>query len=177
MELQIFTFFILAFVALTDGVPRKMDGSIDMTKPEHAKADLARARAPTLEKIERQAVIFPDREGWEVIDVASDEAKHLAEFCIDWKNRHPNDLNPHENPWVLGSIYSAEKQPSPELGPPHYNYKLFLELKDGEETEYVWFCPFRFWGPGLKEGEEFDEEMVSGQCGMPPYIPETTPAA
>jgi len=167
MELQIFTFFILAFVALTDGVPRKMDGSIDMTKPEHAKADLARARAPTLEKIERQA----REEEWEVIDVASDEAKHLAEFCIDWKNRHPNDLNPHENPWVLASIYDARKKAATETLAPVY--RIDLELKDGEETEYVWFCPFKF-GPGIEQGQEFF--MLSGQCGGP-YIPVTTPAA
>jgi len=170
MELQIFTFFILAFVALTDGVPRKMDGSIDMTKPEHAKADLARARAPTLEKIERQA----REEEWEVIDVASDEAKHLAEFCIDWKNRHPYDLNPHENPWVLWSIVDARKQVVSEF---HTDYQVFLYLKDGEEAEYVWGCPFTFWGPGLKEGEEFDEEMMDGVCGYRPIIPSTTPAA
>jgi len=45
MELQTFTFFLLAFVVLTDGAPRDMDDSIDKTKPEHAKAaDLARAR-------------------------------------------------------------------------------------------------------------------------------------
>jgi len=167
MELQIFTFFLLAFVALTDGVPRKMDGSIDMTKPEHAKADLARARAPTLEKIERQA----REEEWEVIDVASDEAKHLAEFCIDWKNRHPYFLNPHENPWVLFSIYDAAKQVVSES---HTNYRLFLELKDGEEAEYVWFCPFKFWGP--RGDKEFDEEMMDGVCAWTPYIPETTPA-
>merc|ERR1712189_104801 len=49
--------------------PTKMDGSITMTKPEHAKADLARARAPTLEKIGRQA-----RGGYEAIDTASEEA-------------------------------------------------------------------------------------------------------
>jgi len=73
MELQTFTFFLLAFVALTDGVPRDlMDDSIDMTKPEHAKADLARARTRRAEG------------DWESIEVTSGEAQLAAIVANDW---------------------------------------------------------------------------------------------
>jgi len=163
MELQIFTFFILAFFALTDGVPRKMDGSITMTKPEHAKADLARARAPTLEKIGRQA-----RGGYEDIDTASEEAARLAGYCVDYKNEHDDPLNPHENPYVLATILRVQKDfiiESKSL------YHVVVRLKDGPEDENVVFCPFTFFGHGTEGGDDWNIEMLDARCS-PPYSPD-----
>merc|ERR1712121_87375 len=90
MELQTFTFFLLAFVALTDGAPRDMDNSIDMTKPDNAKADLARGR--------RQ-----EPGGFEPIDIESEEAQMANQVAMDWfHDRYGEGLVFH--------FKSAEKQ-------------------------------------------------------------------
>jgi len=105
MELQTFTFFLLAFVALTDGglswgrrpwgFPRDlMDDSIDMTKPENAKAaDLARAR--------RQ-----EPGGFEPIDIESDEAQMAKNLALDWWDK----LHAPHGHGLVFHFKSAEKQ-------------------------------------------------------------------
>jgi len=149
MELQIFPFFVLAFFALTDGAPRKMNGSIDMTKPEHAKADLARARRD---------------ESWEVIEPASEEAAHWAEYALNYENEYPDRFikGDSTNPYILVKIVLAQKKQA--CSGCNVNYRVDLVLKEEDWVDKVVFCPITFWGPGF-DGKEF--EMLDYRCTFP----------
>jgi len=157
MELQIFTFFILAFVALTDGVPRKMDGSIDMTKPEHAKADLARKSRD-------------EGEVW--VDQDSEEGQRLIKIALDWRNSHPRDMNLwtfSEQPYHLVEFVSCLKKPGS-----WDNYTLILILRAEDWETNVILCPYHIVIPGLDDPEaEF--QVLSDTCGPPGPPFETTP--
>jgi len=157
MELQIFTFFILAFVALTDGVPRKMDGSIDMTKPEHAKADLARKSRD-------------EDEVW--VDQDSEEGQRLIKIALDWRNSHPRDMNLltfSEQPYHLVEFVSCLKKPGS-----WDNYTLILILRAEDWETNVILCPYHIVIPGLDDPEK-EFQVLSDTCGPPGPPFETTP--
>jgi len=116
MELQTFTFYLLAFVALTDGAPRDMDNSIDMTKPDNAKEDLARGR--------RQ-----EPGGFEPIDIESEEAQTAKQIAMDWFNANYSPDSP-----AVFHFKSAEKQlVESEWGA---NYLINGELERAGETQF-----------------------------------------
>jgi len=128
MELQTFTFFLLAFVALTDGVPRDlMDDSIDMTKPEHAKADLARARTRRAEG------------DWVAIQTVSGEAQLAALIANNWYNEQYGIFS------IVESIGEAKRQFDGNL-----RYRVMLDLDvDG----HYLFCYFTIEVPVPLAGE------------------------
>jgi len=121
MELQTFTFFLLAFVALTDGglswgrrpwgFPRDlMDDSIDMTKPENAKADLARARTRRQEPGASQP-----------IDTESDEAQMAKNWAMDyfWTGYSMVSFNSAErqfNEWGVKYLIGVDVEKKDEPG-------------------------------------------------------------
>jgi len=117
MELQTFTFYLLAFVALTDGAPRDMDNSIDMTKPDNAKeADLARGR--------RQ-----EPGGFEPIDIESEEAQTAKQIAMDWFNANYSPDSP-----AVFHFKSAEKQLVEDGWAT--NYLINGELERAGETQF-----------------------------------------
>jgi len=122
MELQTFTFYLLAFVALTDGAPRDMDNSIDMTKPDNAKAaDLARGR--------RQ-----EPGGFEPIDIESEEAQIAKQEAMDWfHDKFPN---------LVFHFKSAEKQLVEDGW--GVNYLINGESERGREGE-SWETQFKVY--------------------------------
>jgi len=137
MELQTFTFYLLAFVALTDGAPRDMDNSIDMTKPENAKADLARAR--------RQ-----EPGGFEPIDIESDEAQMAKNLALDWWDK----LHAPHGHGLVFHFKSAEKQVV-ESG---VNYLINGE-GERERDHLIFQTQFQVYIP--LEGEQQGDPQIS----------------
>jgi len=152
MELQTFTFFLLAFVALTDGVgtPMRgrrgdyagmswgrrpwglkwdlMDDSIDMTKPENAKAaDLARARTEEEEE---------DGE-YHSIDPESAEAQNAKKMAMHW-------FHAKFERYSMVSLKDVQKQHFSNTGGFNYRVKGDLDKKDKEPGEMPAPFPAQF---------------------------------
>jgi len=131
MELQTFTFYLLAFVALTDGAPRDMDNSIDMTKPDNAKAaDLARGR--------RQ-----EPGGFEPIDIESEEAQIAKQEAMDWfHDKFPNlvfhfksaEKQLVEDEWVAMYLINGEMERGREGESWEAQFKVYVSAEGDSEV-------------------------------------------
>jgi len=132
MELQTFTFYLLAFVALTDGAPRDMDNSIDMTKPDNAKeADLARGR--------RQ-----EPGGFEPIDIESEEAQMAKQVAMDWfHDRYGEGLVFHfksaekqlvEDGWAANYLINGELERGREGESFETQFKVYVNVEQDSEV-------------------------------------------
>jgi len=130
MELQTFTFYLLAFVALTDGAPRDMDNSIDMTKPDNAKADLARGR--------RQ-----EPGGFEPIDIDSEEAQIAKQEAMDWfHDKFPNlvfhfksaEKQLVEDEWVAMYLINGEMERGREGESWKAQFKVYVSAEGDSEV-------------------------------------------
>jgi len=130
MELQTFTFYLLAFVALTDGAPRDMDNSIDMTKPDNAKADLARGR--------RQ-----EPGGFEPIDIDSEEAQIAKQEAMDWfHDKFPNlvfhfksaEKQLVEDEWVAMYLINGEMERGREGESWEAQFKVYVSAEGDSEV-------------------------------------------
>jgi len=131
MELQTFTFYLLAFVALTDGAPRDMDNSIDMTKPDKAKAaDLARGR--------RQ-----EPGGFEPIDIDSEEAQIAKQEAMDWfHDKFPNlvfhfksaEKQLVEDEWVAMYLINGEMERGREGESWKAQFKVYVSAEGDSEV-------------------------------------------
>jgi len=151
MELQTFTFFLLAFVALSDGAPRDMDDSIDMNKPERAKAaDLARARTRRQEP-----------GGFEPFDLKSEEALNASSWAMDWYNEHSIV------PCSMDFISFAEKKIVQYWAPPApgVEYQIGIYLVEDEDVNRTrFYCTFDINKPENYPPHVFIDDPSDEKC-------------
>merc|ERR1712189_19149 len=130
MELQTFTFFLLAFVAFTDGAPRDMDDSIGLTKPEHAKAAGGR---------------------WEVINPGRGEALMLSKLTLDWFLEYRNKTRNTEDQLQIQFIQEAEIwKPDPVIDEQHEvideQHQVVGAEHDGDKYHLILMLGYPGWG-------------------------------